>query len=269
MEKLRGTSLLITLTGRDRPGVTSQVVRRPWPGTPLSVLDVEQVVIWGRLVARACCSAATRQPDLKPHLRGGPGAGRRPRPGGRVHDGFWRPGPREGGRLPRHPCWAARLAPGRPSTAHSPGAAYPAGQRGPTSTAIGRQLLATAAGDLHRTGGLRGRSGVAQGRSGPRPRWSTGSTWAVQRGGLHRRALRLIVMDVDSTLIQDEVIDLLAERAGCAAEVAKVTRGPPWRANWTSPRRCGSGCRCWPGWPAGVLDEVPGRAAADRGGHAR
>ncbi len=46
---------------------------------------------------------------------------------------------------------------------------------------------------------------------------------AVQRGGLHRRALRLIVMDVDSTLIQDEVIDLLAARAGCAEEVAKVT----------------------------------------------
>jgi phosphoserine phosphatase len=46
---------------------------------------------------------------------------------------------------------------------------------------------------------------------------------AVQRGGLHRRALRLVVMDVDSTLIQDEVIDLLAARAGCAEEVAKVT----------------------------------------------
>ena len=46
---------------------------------------------------------------------------------------------------------------------------------------------------------------------------------AVQRGGLHRRALRLIVMDVDSTLVQGEVIDLLAERAGCAKEVAKVT----------------------------------------------
>src|ERR1700744_5634736 len=30
-------------------------------------------------------------------------------------------------------------------------------------------------------------------------------------------------MDVASTLIQNEVIDLLAERAGCAAEVAKVT----------------------------------------------
>jgi phosphoserine phosphatase len=46
---------------------------------------------------------------------------------------------------------------------------------------------------------------------------------AVQRGGLHRRALRLIVMDVDSTLVQGEVIDLLAEKAGCADEVAKVT----------------------------------------------
>jgi phosphoserine phosphatase len=46
---------------------------------------------------------------------------------------------------------------------------------------------------------------------------------AVQRGGLYRRAMRLLVMDVDSTLIQDEVIDLLATRAGCADEVAKVT----------------------------------------------
>jgi phosphoserine phosphatase len=35
--------------------------------------------------------------------------------------------------------------------------------------------------------------------------------------------MRLIVMDVDSTLIQDEVIDLLAARAGCAAQVARVT----------------------------------------------
>jgi phosphoserine phosphatase len=47
---------------------------------------------------------------------------------------------------------------------------------------------------------------------------------AVQRGGLRRRAMRMIVMDVDSTLIQDEVIDLLAARAGCAADVAKVTQ---------------------------------------------
>ena len=34
---------------------------------------------------------------------------------------------------------------------------------------------------------------------------------AVQAGGLYRRAKRLIVMDVDSTLIQGEVIEMLAD----------------------------------------------------------
>src|SRR5262249_56733287 len=50
-----------------------------------------------------------------------------------------------------------------------------------------------------------------------------GADIAVQRGGLHRRAMRLVVMDVDSTLLQDEAIDLLAGKAGCAAEVAALT----------------------------------------------
>jgi phosphoserine phosphatase len=46
---------------------------------------------------------------------------------------------------------------------------------------------------------------------------------AVQRESLERRAKRLVVLDVDSTLIQDEVIELLAAEAGCAAEVAAIT----------------------------------------------
>ncbi|HUP15692.1 MAG TPA: phosphoserine phosphatase SerB [Acidimicrobiia bacterium] len=46
---------------------------------------------------------------------------------------------------------------------------------------------------------------------------------AVQAEGLTRRSKRLIVLDVDSTLIQDEVIDLLADEAGVAAEVAELT----------------------------------------------
>jgi phosphoserine phosphatase len=46
---------------------------------------------------------------------------------------------------------------------------------------------------------------------------------AVQAAGLHRRAKHLIVMDADSTLLQGEVVDLLAERLGCGAEVAEVT----------------------------------------------
>ncbi len=46
---------------------------------------------------------------------------------------------------------------------------------------------------------------------------------AVNREGLSRRAKHLIVIDVDSTLIQDEVIDLIADEAGCGPEVAAVT----------------------------------------------
>jgi phosphoserine phosphatase len=46
---------------------------------------------------------------------------------------------------------------------------------------------------------------------------------AVQREGIGRRAKRLVVIDVDSTLVQHEVIDLLADEAGCAAEVAALT----------------------------------------------
>ncbi|MBB5933726.1 phosphoserine phosphatase SerB [Streptomyces zagrosensis] len=46
---------------------------------------------------------------------------------------------------------------------------------------------------------------------------------AVVASGLQRRAQRLVVMDVDSTLIQDEVIELFAAHAGCEAEVAEVT----------------------------------------------
>lgn len=46
---------------------------------------------------------------------------------------------------------------------------------------------------------------------------------SVQRGGPHRRGQLLVVMDVDSTLIQDEVIDLLARHAGSAESVAAIT----------------------------------------------
>lgn len=46
---------------------------------------------------------------------------------------------------------------------------------------------------------------------------------AVQRESLERRAKRLVVLDVDSTLIQNEVIDLLAEEAGCLDEVRAIT----------------------------------------------
>ncbi|ALG07159.1 phosphoserine phosphatase SerB [Kibdelosporangium phytohabitans] len=46
---------------------------------------------------------------------------------------------------------------------------------------------------------------------------------AVEREGLTRRAKRLIVFDVDSTLIQGEVIEMLAAKAGCEEQVKSIT----------------------------------------------
>ena len=46
---------------------------------------------------------------------------------------------------------------------------------------------------------------------------------AVQAEGIARRSKRLVVMDVDSTLIQDEVIELLAAAAGKQKEIGAAT----------------------------------------------
>lgn len=46
---------------------------------------------------------------------------------------------------------------------------------------------------------------------------------AVQPGGLQRHARKLVQLDVDSTLIQQEVIELLAAKAGVADEVIAIT----------------------------------------------
>ena len=46
---------------------------------------------------------------------------------------------------------------------------------------------------------------------------------AVQAEGLTRRSKRLVVLDVDSTLTQDEAIDLLAEEAGVGTQVSALT----------------------------------------------
>ena len=46
---------------------------------------------------------------------------------------------------------------------------------------------------------------------------------AVQRAGLHRRSKHLVVVDADSTLLQDEVIDLLGIACNCGEEIQKIT----------------------------------------------
>ena len=205
------TTLLITLTGPDRPGVTSRlfaVLARH----PLSVLDIEQVVIRGKLVLGVLLecdgppdltgifSAVTAlAADLGLAAEITTGSGDVPAGGGRLHVTVL----------------------GSPLT--------PA-----AITAIAGRIAASGA-NIDRIGRLArhpvtciemeisGGDPVLLREDLARVAVTQGIDVAVQRGGLHRRALRLIVMDVDSTLIRDEVIDLLAARAGCAGEVAKVT----------------------------------------------
>ena len=46
---------------------------------------------------------------------------------------------------------------------------------------------------------------------------------AIQTSGLNRFARKFVIMDVDSTLISQEVIDLMAEESGVGNEVRKIT----------------------------------------------
>jgi phosphoserine phosphatase len=78
---------------------------------------------------------------------------------------------------------------------------------------------------------------------------------AVQAEGLFRRAKRLVVMDVDSTLIQDEAIELLSEHAGCRSEVQEITeRAMAGDLDFEQSLR--ARVRLLQGIPVTVLDEV-------------
>src|SRR5579862_6821780 len=207
------TTLLITLTGRDRPGVTSRLFAT-LSRYPLTVSDIEQVVIRGRLVLgvlldcdappdltgiHAAVTALAGDLGLEAEITLGSGASVDAPARGRLHVTLL----------------GSPLTPSAITTIAGRIAAS-----GANIDRIGRlaQRPVTCI-EMEVSGGdpVLLRSDLAEAAA------AQGVDVAVQRGGLHRRALRLIVMDVDSTLIRDEVIDLLAARAGCAEEVAKVT----------------------------------------------
>jgi phosphoserine phosphatase len=204
-------TLLVTLTGRDRPGVTSRLFG-VLAGHQLSVIDVEQVVIRGRLVLGVLlhCDSA---PDLTA-----------------IH--------REVTAV------AADLDLDAEITA---GSGEPARRRGSLHvTVLGRELapaaIAAIAGRIAAGGAnidrisrlasrpvtcieldVSGASPAALRAALARESAEQQVDIAVQRGGLHRRAMRLVVMDVDSTLVAGEAVDLLAARAGRAAQSAELT----------------------------------------------
>ena len=78
---------------------------------------------------------------------------------------------------------------------------------------------------------------------------------AVSPAGLARRGRRLVVMDVDSTLIQDEVIELIAAHAGREAEVTAVT-DRAMRGELDFAESLHERVALLAGLPASVLDQV-------------
>lgn len=78
---------------------------------------------------------------------------------------------------------------------------------------------------------------------------------AVSPGGLMRWAKKLVVMDVDSTLIQQEVIELLGAHAGKESEIREITeRAMQGELDFEASLR--ARVALLKGLPASVLDEV-------------
>jgi phosphoserine phosphatase len=204
-------TLLVTVTGHDRPGVTSALFTT-LSRHDMTVLDVEQVVIRGRLVlgvllrashsheaaVRAAVTQALDPLGMQVDVVAGNGD-HGPRAKGRSHV-----------TVLGHPLRPAAMAGIAGCVADYGGnidrivriARYPV-------TAV--ELEVSGVDPVE----LRTRLSVAAS--------TLGVDVAVERSGLQRRAKRLVVLDVDSTLVQGEVIEMLAARAGCAARVAAIT----------------------------------------------
>lgn len=209
------TTVLITVTGRDKPGVTS-VLFGALSRHQTNLLDVEQVVIRGRLTLGVLLTTPQDAEALQDEVEqamasigfnvdveiGADPVGRRP--------------------LSTH----AIVVLGRPVSARTfKVIARELARQGVNIDSIrgvadypvtGLELQVSTPRGTHEDD-LSLRQGLAQ------LSVTEGVDIAVERGGLARRAKRLIVFDVDSTLIQGEVIEMLAAHAGREAEVRRVT----------------------------------------------
>ena len=246
-EQIAVSPVLVTVTGPDRPGVTSALFT-VLTDHRVDVLDVEQVVIRGRLILGVLVDCPGDRAAL----------------GGAVQDAMTAVGVTVTVEL--DPAPAAPVVPthavvvlGRPVTAgamRSVAASLAAG--GVNIDAIhgvadypvtGLELLVSAP-DAGRSSDAALRAGLAEVAA------AQGVDIAVERGGLARRAKRLIVFDVDSTLVQGEVIEMLAAQGGAARpRSAEVTEPRPCAARSTSPRPCTAG---WPRSSRAARRIVPG-----------
>jgi phosphoserine phosphatase len=208
------TTVLATISGRDRPGVTAAFFAA-LAAHDVEVRDVEQVVIRDRLLLAVLFD-----------LRGDPGALRNSvsqtaRALGMESEVTIAD---ETGAMPERRQRSTRnhvIVIGRPLR---PGALSHVAQRIAdvdanieTVTQLSTEPAASLEMVVRAPDPARLRATLIQAAE------DTGVDIAVEPAGLRRRAKRLVVLDVDSTLIRDEAIDVLAERAGVGAEVAAIT----------------------------------------------
>jgi len=235
-------TVLVTVTGRDRPGVTAAVFDAlTLPG--VEVLDVEQVVVRGTLTLAVLVTAGAREGEAvaAAHAAGTSLGMQVSCLAGRGDNA-----PRRHGRLhvtvlaaPLFPAAVASIA----ARLAERGANIDRVRR------LSREPVTTVEFDVSGEDVLVLRRELAVQAA------AHGVDIAVSPAGLARRGRRLVVLDVDSTLIQDEVIELLAARAGRGEEVAAVTdRAMLGELDFAASLH--ERVACLAGLPAGVLDDV-------------
>jgi len=241
-------SVLITVTGADQPGVTSalfEVLSRH----KVELLNVEQVVIRGRLTLGVLVSGA---PEVAAD-----GSALRREVGAAIHDKGLDVTIERSDDLPiiREPSTHTIMVLGRPITAE----AFAAVAREVAALGVNIDLIRGVS-DYPVTG-LELRVSVPTGVGGQLQTTLTRVAAeeqvdvAVEEYGLARRAKRLIVFDVDSTLVQGEVIEMLAARAGAQGQVAAITEAA-MRGELDFAESLVQRVATLKGLPATVLDEV-------------
>lgn len=240
-------SVLITVTGVDQPGVTSalfEVLARH----QVELLNVEQVVIRGRLTLGVLVSGQAEVAD-GPQLRADVTEA--------IHEVGLDVTIERSDDLPiiREPSTHTIVVLGRPITA----AAFGVVAR--EAAALGVNIDFIRGVSDYPVTGLELRVSVPVGVGAElrtvlaRVAAEQGLDIAVENYSLERRAKRLIVFDVDSTLIQGEVIEMLAERAGAGEAVAAVTEAA-MRGELDFAESLHRRVATLAGLPAEVLDEV-------------
>jgi phosphoserine phosphatase len=208
-------SVLITVTGVDQPGVTSALFQ-VLSAHKVELLNVEQVVIRGRLTLGVLVST-TPEVAVGSALREDVAAA--------IHAKGLDVTIERSDDLPiiREPSTHIIVVLGRPITAEAFGAVAR------EVAALGVNIDVIRGISDYPVTGLELRVSVPPGIGGQlqaaltRVAADAGVDVAVEDYSLSRRAKRLIVFDVDSTLIQGEVIEMLAARVGAQDAVAAIT----------------------------------------------